>query len=295
MSQQIPQPKSAHTLSNGGAGATGLIAALANDYLSSLSNPASTTWVCNHSRNTPLALLAGHIDLALTYERDQEAISINEGWAISRGCIFHDHFCLAGPLDDPAGIASCSTIFEAFQKMAETRSRFLSRSDYSATMIKEHSIWKKAGLRPWEWEVEKGMDERDWWYLQKEISPAEAVWEGHGRQAYVLTDRSTLLRQMGGRFGGFEKWMKVYFEPEDERSLLMNSCHALFDSRASEEVKAETDRFVEYLLSERGQMLISEYGREGAGLPLFAAVREGYAKESLIVRGQKNGHQGSVQ
>ena len=38
---------------------------LARDYLSTLPTPSTITWVCNHSRNTQLALVHGHIDLAL--------------------------------------------------------------------------------------------------------------------------------------------------------------------------------------------------------------------------------------
>lgn len=56
-------------------GATGLIEALANDYLSTLPESRSISWVCNHSRNTQLALYNGYIDLALAYERGQEELA----------------------------------------------------------------------------------------------------------------------------------------------------------------------------------------------------------------------------
>ncbi|RLL93058.1 hypothetical protein CFD26_101542 [Aspergillus turcosus] len=91
--------------------------ALAKDYLSLRDTPGSIEWVCNHSRNTQLALFHGHIDLALTYEREQEEISVLEGWAENAGCIFHDHFCLIGPEQDPANIRQVQSIEEAFEQI----------------------------------------------------------------------------------------------------------------------------------------------------------------------------------
>ncbi|KAL5338516.1 hypothetical protein BJX70DRAFT_398655 [Aspergillus crustosus] len=129
---------------NGGAGGTGLIAALAKDYLSLNGNPGAIQWICNHSRNTQLALLHGQIDLTLTYEREQEDISVEEGWATNAGCLFHDHFFLAGPSHDPANVRQAKSITEAFDRIATTQSVFYSRSDGSATMWKERNIWHRS-------------------------------------------------------------------------------------------------------------------------------------------------------
>lgn len=54
------------------AGINGLIEALAKDYLSIKRLNGSIVWICNHSRNSQLALLINYVDVALTYEREQE-------------------------------------------------------------------------------------------------------------------------------------------------------------------------------------------------------------------------------
>lgn len=61
-------------------GHTGLLEALATAYLAARRDTASISWIHNHSRNTQLALLSGDIDIALTYERDQEDLAQSEGW-----------------------------------------------------------------------------------------------------------------------------------------------------------------------------------------------------------------------
>lgn len=257
--------------SNGGAGALGLVGALATDYLSTLDHEAAITWVCNHSRNTQLALKDGYIDIALTYERDQEQISIDEGWAVSGDCIFHDHFCLAGPIGDPAGVRSASSVHGAFRRIAEAKSSFTSRADSSATMIKERSIWKSIGLEPWK-------DNLDW-YIQTLFSPAEAIRAASAKGTYLLTDRSSLLHQTSQ---GKVQSISVFFEPEDESSILMNSCFALFDPNAEPGVQARVNDFLSYMKSNRGQGLIARYGCMESGLPFFAAVDARYARDSIV-------------
>ncbi|KAF2764098.1 hypothetical protein EJ03DRAFT_386185 [Teratosphaeria nubilosa] len=254
-------------IGNGSAGATGLLKALSEDYLSQRSGLASSiSWVCNHSRNTQLALLHDYVDIALTYERDQEAVAECEGWAVNHGCVFHDHFCLAGPVADPADISKASVIGIALQTIAEKRVLFHSRADFSATMWKERSLWEGLKLRPFE----EGDGKQDW-YRRTQYTPAQAVIEADKAGAYLLIDRSTLLRQAAD--GKVHK-TRVFCEPSRRDDVLMNSCYAL---TRPDPPKAAV-RFVEYLKSVRGQEIIARFGVEETGMPFFARVENGSAK-----------------
>ncbi|KAL3455923.1 hypothetical protein BJX64DRAFT_281732 [Aspergillus heterothallicus] len=261
-------------------GGTGLIAALVTDYLSQRPSPSSIQWICNHSRNTQLALFYGYIDLALTYEREQEEISVNEGWAINAGCVAHDHFCLAGPRHDPAGIRGSSSIVEAFDRIAASKALFHSRSDGSATMWKEHGIWQRCHRRPWAEDQENNS-----WYNQSPCIPSEAVARADTEGAYLLCDRSTLLTQTAK---GVISSMTVFLEPTGAWHELMNSCYALISPSTPRETAEEVSRFLDYLKSSRGQRVVAEYGRDRAGLPLFATLEEGYASSSLTGGVAKN-------
>ncbi|PYI07046.1 hypothetical protein BO78DRAFT_314215 [Aspergillus sclerotiicarbonarius CBS 121057] len=259
-------------IGNGGSvGATGLIRALAEDYLSILHRPGSIQWICNHSRNTQLALFHGHVDLALTYEREQEDISVAEGWAQSEGCVFHDHFCLAGPQDDPANIKQAASIENAFDRLAITQATFHNRSDGSATMWKERQIWDQCHREPWS-------DADAIRYQSFLFTPAEAVTHANIAGAYLLCDRSTFLTMASqGRVDS----LRVFFEPEHPLDILMNSCYAMTSPHASSEVAERVASFLAYFKSPRGQEIVARYGYDKVGMPLFASLSEGYAREKL--------------
>ncbi|KEQ80969.1 hypothetical protein M438DRAFT_358289 [Aureobasidium pullulans EXF-150] len=260
-------------IGNGGAGATGLVEALANDYLSTTSTHGSIHWICNHSRNTQLALLGGHIDLALTYERDQEALAALEGWSVTAGYAFHDHFCLLGPENDPADIRSSTHIGDAFARIAKTRSLFHSRVDASATMWKERSLWGLVDPKPWD------DSEAETWYKTSTSGPAEALTNADAAGAYLLSDRSTLLRQTMLR--AISK-STVFYEPMGPKDILINSCYALYSPRLPIRIHHEVHQFLKYLNSARGQAVISRFGENEVGVPFFACVEDGFAKTSLL-------------
>ncbi|KAJ4111481.1 hypothetical protein NW768_011835 [Fusarium equiseti] len=262
-------------IGNGGAGATGLIKELAEDYLKSRDKDGRIAWVCNHSRNTQLALLKGYIDFALTYERDQEALAEAEGWSYTAGCVFHDHFCLAGPLSDPAGLASTTSLADGFETIAASGTLFHSRADLSATMWKELAIWSQCGRTPWE-------DESSW-YKTSVLSPSEALKAADKAGAYFLTDRSTVLRQTG--LGNIAN-STIFFEPSHPKDVLMNSCYALFSPKVD---NPHVRDFFMYLVSPRGQAVIRGYGIAQTGLPLFAPVQDGLALTRMCRGRPSNG------
>lgn len=254
-------------------GATGLIKALSYDYLTKLAHPRSISWVCNHSRNTQLALLHDYVDIAFTYERHQEAISTSEHWAENAGCVFHDHFILVGPASDPAGIRQEPTLLDSFHKIATTGSLFHSRNDGSATMWKERALWSSIGLQPWKDSKSSN------WYKSLNGGPPEALIRADTKGAYLLTDRSTLLRQTVLRTIVSSR---VFFEPVTSDDLLMNSCHALYSRSASPTKKMAVSDFLDYLLSSRGQAIIASFGSDEVGKPFFAPVQDGLATSHLV-------------
>lgn len=257
-------------IGNGGAGATGLLEVLSTAYLERRSDPsASISWVCNHSRNTQLALLHGYVDVALTYEREPERLAATEGWSISHGCVFHDHFILAGPTSNPACLASKSHLLEAFKRIARVKAPFHSRADGSATMAKERWIWDRCNVRPYQ-----DQDIRESWYTMTTHSPAEAIRAADAAGAYLLIDRSTLLRQVAD---GYVHNTTVFCEPKGPNDLLMNSCYALHAPDPPEEVR----RFLEFVTSAVGQDIIRAFGAADVGISLFAAIDDGFAKQGL--------------
>lgn len=263
---------------------TGLLEALSNDYLRSRPTPGSIQWICNHSRNTQIALLQRAIDIALTYERDQEHLASEEGWSKTIACVFHDHFILAGPVDDPAGIGRTSSLAEAFAAIAQRRCLFHSRADFSATMWKERSLWEQTAATKTPWESSSAAE----WYKQSHLSPPEALVAASKARAYLLTDRSTLLAQTRLRKLDSTN-LTVYFEPDSAESELMNSCYALISPDTADgpddqpaRDNHERDAFIDYLVSARGQDVIGSFGKvNSTDVPFFARATDGYARQPL--------------
>ncbi|POS74612.1 hypothetical protein DHEL01_v207002 [Diaporthe helianthi] len=179
----------------------------------------------------------------------------------------------AGPLDDPAGVRNTTSLSDGLMKIAKSKARFHSRADMSATMWKERYLWVTCNLSPWDDDsAEAGSG--DQWYQTSLLSPSEALRNADASGAYLLTDRSTLLRQISS---GTVSKTSVFFEPTSESDVLMNSCYALCSPNPSQEVV----RFLEYLIKDRAQSLIKAYGSNECGIPFFTAVEDDFAKTVL--------------
>jgi tungstate transport system substrate-binding protein len=99
----------------------------------------------------------GDADIVLVHDREAEEAFIAEGHGLARHYIAQNEFVIIGPEDDPADIESAETAVDAFTRIMETNSRFVSRGDNSGTNMRELSIWESAGLEPeGEWYVEAG-------------------------------------------------------------------------------------------------------------------------------------------
>jgi tungstate transport system substrate-binding protein len=194
----------------------------------------------------------------LVYERDQEKLSADEGWAQEMGIAFHDHFVVVGqvlapllhtpiltlsscrPLSNPAGIKLGDSPAVAFKKIAEAGAPFHSRADGSATMVKERHIWSQLNLSPWTTTPP--------WYTQTTLTPADALVKAGAAGAYLLSDRSTLLRQTQL---GTIKASTVFYEPSSSTDFLMNSCAAMVSDQPSDMAL----RFARWLLSDKAQSM----------------------------------------
>lgn len=186
--------------------------------------------------------------------------------------MFHDHFVLAGPISDPAGVRHARSLEEGMQRIENGKSLFHARSDASATMWKERALWNFAGLKPWE---DEGAAT---WYKMFLHNPADALKCADDAGAYLLTDRSTLLRQTGLQT---ITETTVFFEPQKDNDVLMNSCYALHRKSMSPDQAHAVESFLEYVRSQRGQDIIGNFGRAQVDAPLFATLDERYSRKSL--------------
>jgi len=193
----------------------------------------------------------GDADVLLVHSPDDEAAFMAEGHGTLRLPFAYNHFVIAGPGDDPAGIARSETATDAFAAIAESQDTFVSRGDESGTNKKELKLWDAAGVTP----------EGDW-YLSTGQGMGETLRIASEKQAYTLTDLGTLLAQgasldLAPLFTGSGDLKNVY------DIIIVNQSEFPMVNAAGAEQLAQL------LVSFDGQKAIAAYGEEEYGEPLF--------------------------
>ncbi len=125
----------------------------------------------------------GNCDVVLVHAPKAEAEFMAGGWGVDRRQIMYNHFLIAGPADDPAGIKGSKTGEDALKKIHARPSAFVSRGDNSGTHKKEAELWREAGLEPsgkWYRSVGKGM--------------GQTIIMANELQGYLLVDRGTFVK-----------------------------------------------------------------------------------------------------
>lgn len=202
----------------------------------------------------------GDADVLLVHSPAAEQTFVEAGFGVERARVMFNDFVIVGPAQDPAGIAGTSDAAQAFAAIGAAGASFISRGDDSGTHAQEKVLWAATAL-----DVPSGAD----WYTESGQGMGATLTIAAETGAYTLTDRAT--------------WLSVA-DPErlpllvegDER--LFNVYHVIIvNPERHDAVNAEAARrFRTFLLEPPTQQLISEFGRETYGQPLFTA----YASES---------------
>ena len=193
----------------------------------------------------------GDADIVLAHDREAEEAFIAEGHGLARHYIAQNEFVIIGPESDPADIKSAETAVDAFTRIMETKSRFVSRGDNSGTNMRELSIWASAGLEP---EGE--------WYVEAGQGMGEVLNMANNKAAYALTDRGTYLAHQA------KASLKIMVEGDP---ILLNPYSVIIPSpeKFPKMNLKGAERFADFLLSESTQKMIAEFGKDKYGQPLF--------------------------
>ncbi|EGN94555.1 hypothetical protein SERLA73DRAFT_188517 [Serpula lacrymans var. lacrymans S7.3] len=269
-------------VANGGAGQAGLIGNWADAYIqyrvSQGSQPFLVAWYLGDTTESLAFLAEGEVDIAVTYNKAAEDQAMRSKSAIRREYAFRDHFLLAGPTSDPAGLDNITDnedrvllMFNQIVSMGNkdiltpptdrSAVRFLSRYDKSATNIKESQIFCEIGQVPWAYAYSK-------WYHQYPRFPLEALSAASLLAEYTLSDHGIWLSSPAN----VKSNMKIYAIGLDSDSdadetnpdILLNPAHILLGARADEKFKEECQHFMDWVVSpDGGQKVIREFKKEG--------------------------------
>jgi tungstate transport system substrate-binding protein len=122
----------------------------------------------------------GDVDVTLVHARQLEDKFVAEGWGIDRRDVMYNDFIVTGPTSDPAGVKGSHDVIAAFQKIAASNVKFISRGDNSGTDVMEKGYWQQAGTKP------AGTH-----YVSAGLGMGEVLNMAAEMKAYTLTDRAT--------------------------------------------------------------------------------------------------------
>jgi tungstate transport system substrate-binding protein len=193
----------------------------------------------------------GEADVLLVHSPAAEQEFMAQGLGVERRTVMVNDFVIVGPADDPAGIAGASSAVEAMAGIAAAAAPFVSRGDESGTNALELALWRQAGIAP------EGA-----WYTESGTGMGDTLNIANERQAYTLADRGTYLALRDR----LELDVLVEGAPE-----LLNVYHVIAVNPANGPAvnTAGAKAFMTFLLDPATQRVITEFGVDRFGQPLF--------------------------
>jgi tungstate transport system substrate-binding protein len=193
----------------------------------------------------------GNADVLMVHSPAAEKTLMEGGFGVNRQLLMHNMFLVVGAPADPAAISGMTSAKDAFTKIADAKSTFVSRGDGSGTETKEKAIWKAAGITP-----------AGDWYVQSGQGMGPTLQIASEKKGYTLTDKATWLASKAN----LDLQAMVEKDP-----VLLNIYHMIqVNPDKWPKVNAAcAAAFSDYVLSADGQKLIGEFGVDKYGEQLF--------------------------
>lgn len=200
----------------------------------------------------------GEADALLVHAKDKEEEFVENGDGTERHDVMYNDFVLVGPKEDPAKLKENypNDIIGALKAVNENKAKFISRGDDSGTHKKELKLWKKAEVTP----------EGDF-YVEAGKGMGDVLKMADEMQGYTLTDRATYLAMKDNLS------LEIAVEKNDD---LFNQYGVIpVNPEKNENINADGARkFMEWILAEKAQSMIAEYGKDKFGQALFVPNAE---------------------
>jgi tungstate transport system substrate-binding protein len=185
----------------------------------------------------------GDADVVFVHDKTAEDKFVAEGFATQRHEVMYNDFVLIGPKADPAKVSGGKDIQAALQKIAQTKSAFVSRGDKSGTHAAELRYWKAANV-----EVSAALE----WYKETGSGMGPALNTAAGLNGYILSDRATWLT--------FKNRGDLIIVVQGDPKMFNQYGVMLVNPAKHPQVKqVEGQAFIDWILSKDGQNTIASY------------------------------------
>lgn len=188
----------------------------------------------------------GDVDVVLVHARTLEDKFVADGYGVNRRDVMYNDFVIIGPASDPAHVKEAKTSAEALQRIADSKSTFVSRGDESGTHQKEKEIWATAGITP-----------QGSWYRSAGQGMGEVISIATEQRAYTLSDRGTYIAFKHGKTD-----LMILFE--GEKGLFNPYSVIAVNPKKFPYAKYNLAmKFIDYITGPEGQSIIANYKIEG--------------------------------
>ena len=224
--------------------------------------PIDLSFIAVGTGQAILQAQGGSVDALLVHSPSNETQFLQGGDGVCRKIIAYNFFTIVGPPSDPAGING-SSVTAALGKIVDygrdhTSSRiWVSRGDGSGTQTKEKSLWAKANFSYAQISAES-------WYASAGQGMSITLNMANEYEAYTLSDTGTYLKL--SKDGTISL---VPFITETKDLLNVYSVMAVNQTKHPSVNITNAITFIRYLISDEGQRLIDNYGKDQYGQSLF--------------------------
>jgi tungstate transport system substrate-binding protein len=193
----------------------------------------------------------GDADVVFVHARAAEEKFLAEGQGVKRYPVMYNDFVLIGPKSDPAHVAGGHDIVAALTAIEKAKAPFVSRGDRSGTHMAELALWKDASI-----DIDKA---KGAWYRDTGQGMGPALNTAAAQNAYILADRGTWL--------SFRNRGSLEIVVEGDKRLFNQYGVMLVNPQKHPNVKADLgQKFIDWLVSPRGQSVIASYKIDGQQL-----------------------------
>jgi tungstate transport system substrate-binding protein len=247
------------SLATGSPGELGILKVIAVEFSKQIN--ASMCWIKAGSGESLQLLKEKKADMIMVHAPAAEKKAVKDGWAINHKLIGSNEFYIVGPAVDPAKIAEANNVVDAYKRIAAVKAKFFSRGDNSGTHKKEMDTWAKTGIVP-----------SGEWYIVTKAFMTATLKRADTEKGYFMTDSSTWVAERKNVPG-----LKILFRGD---KFLINTYHTLSQPTGVTAGADTAAKFIEFVVSKKGQKMLRDYGRDkfGEGLYNDAAYAKQYDK-----------------
>ncbi|MCA1916637.1 substrate-binding domain-containing protein [Methanospirillum hungatei] len=199
------------------------------------------------------------VDIVMVHDRVAEDKFIDEGFGVDRRVFGYNYFLLVGPENDPAKVFGLNgtEAFMAIEKAAgqDPSIVFVSRGDNSGTHSREKLLWKLGGYDYAEINTSP-------WYREAGAGMGQTLSMTNELQGYTLSDSAS--------WGTYQSNLTLVPLVENDPAFLNVYAVMRVDDKVCPDVNTEmAKKWINFMISDEVQDLLSVYGVEKNGVPYF--------------------------